>query len=256
MKNKIVGIFVCMLMIATAIPVVGTANVQALNTLTSGIIGIKIVAKVNEVSDPYNLLGGVIKVNDSITGKYVYDSGIPDMFPSSPSYGEYHFPSSSCGIEVKAGGFVFQTNPNTIDFFIEIFNDNNDTDGFHAFSRSNVQLSNGMEVGLIELHLEDKNGTALDSDALPTTAPVLTEWKFKHYLQIQGRNPASPTQYYTIKAQIIKATKPKAIDVYGAESETSLMTIPYQEHLLFMQFWIRLVERFPNAFPILRNLME
>jgi hypothetical protein len=80
-------------MIVTILPAAGASNVQTiwsvkennysihyLSTLlnAAGNIAIKIVAKVYEVDDPYNLLGGAIKVNDTITGKYNYDSGTQD----------------------------------------------------------------------------------------------------------------------------------------------------------------------------------
>ena len=53
------------------------------------------------------------------------------------------------------------------------------------------------------------------------------------------------------------AIKAKAKDVNGNESnwETLTVTMPYSYNVPFMQFWERLFERFPNAFPILRHLM-
>ena len=55
---------------------------------------------------------------------------------------------------------------------------------------------------------------------------------------------------YTIQA--------KAKDIYGAESnfgELSI-TMPYSYTMPFLQFWRMLLERFPNAFPLLRNLLR
>ena len=51
--------------------------------------------------------------------------------------------------------------------------------------------------------------------------------------------------------------KGKAKDTSGAESGwgTLSVTMPYSYNLPFMQFWIKLFERFPNAFPLLRHLM-
>jgi len=53
---------------------------------------------------------------------------------------------------------------------------------------------------------------------------------------------------------IIKA---KAKDAYGNESGWGSLsvTMPYSYNLPFMQFWIKLFERFPNAFPILRHIL-
>jgi len=54
---------------------------------------------------------------------------------------------------------------------------------------------------------------------------------------------------YTIKA--------KAKDINGNESDwgTLSVTMPYSHNLPFMQFWMKLLERFPHAFPILRHFL-
>jgi len=54
---------------------------------------------------------------------------------------------------------------------------------------------------------------------------------------------------YTIRA--------KAIDTFGLESDwgTLTVTMPFSYEIPFQQFWVRLLERFPNAFPILRYLL-
>jgi len=59
----------------------------------------------------------------------------------------------------------------------------------------------------------------------------------------------SEKETYTIKA--------KAKDVYGFEGDwgTLTVTMPCSYNTPFMQFWIKLLERFPNAFPILRQLL-
>jgi parallel beta-helix repeat protein len=54
---------------------------------------------------------------------------------------------------------------------------------------------------------------------------------------------------YTIKA--------KAKDVNGNESGWGQLTVtmPYSFNVPFLQFWIKIFERFPHAFPIIRHLM-
>ncbi|MFA5101741.1 MAG: right-handed parallel beta-helix repeat-containing protein [Candidatus Thermoplasmatota archaeon] len=48
----------------------------------------------------------------------------------------------------------------------------------------------------------------------------------------------------------------KAKDKYDAESEwaTLTVTMPFSYEIPVLQFWMRLLERFPQAFPLLRNL--
>ncbi len=50
--------------------------------------------------------------------------------------------------------------------------------------------------------------------------------------------------------------KSKAKDAYG-ESEWSILsvTMPFSYDISFQQFWMRILERFPNAFPLLRHLL-
>jgi len=112
-----------------------------------------------------------------------------------------------------------------------------------------------MLINFIQWSLTDKTATALSSTDLPTTAPVLTDWNDENSLLIEGKSPSNPDQTCRIKAQVTKATKGKVIDLHGAENGTPSIIIPYQYNILFKQFWMKLFERFPHAFPILRHLM-
>lgn len=269
MRNKIVCISVCMLLITTALPVIGAVNSQTdwsvkeknyyepdQNTPANpGLIGIRFFAKVYEVDDPNNLLGGVIAVNDVITGKYVYDTGISDSYPDDISWGYYDFTSSSCGIEVKAGGLTFKTNPNDIDYYIHILNNYPDFgDGYSIWSESNLQLSNGMVADTIVFGLRAKDATAIDSDALPATAPVLADWPDDKDVSLYGYDPNNPSNDFRITANITIVIKNNKIDTYDAEGNlvTFIPAIPYSCHQLFVQFWEKFSELFPLAFPLLR----
>jgi len=254
MEKKIVGIFICMLLIATALPATGIMNIKTTWFINENkylesnpnnpanspdVITIKIVAKVTNVDDPDNLLGGAIKVNDKITGKYIYDSGTPDTDPDS-HIGLYLHTSSTFGVELKAGGFVFKTNPSHVIFLIEIANDHyNIMDCYCIYSDDNLQLSNGIIVDRIQWGLLDSTHTALSNDALPTTAPDLSDWDINS-LEIQGWDPQNPSKSYEIDATVTKATKSKARDV----------------HFIIQPILLWLLEHFPNMFPILRHLMK
>jgi len=257
MRYKIIGLFVCMLMIVPALPVVSAVNDQNATPTFSGTINIKIVAKVFEVDDPYNLLGGAIQVNDTLTGKYNYDSGTPDE-NLNPDVGTYRYTSSSFGIEVNAGGFDFKTNPSDVDFVIQIFNNYYSQDGYIVISINNLQLSNGLLVDEISWSLVNTNDlTVITNDALPTTAPDLVDWTEINTLRLMGKHPSEPFKIYSLKAHVTKATKEKATDIHGAGSDWNApsMTIPCSYPLPFMQFWNKFFQRFPNLFPILRHLI-
>jgi hypothetical protein len=249
-----------MLLIVTALSVTATKNAQTPwlvnennysqpNQITStdsgDLIGVKIEGKVYEVTDPNNLLGGAIKVDDPMKGKYIYNIKANDTDPN-PTFGIYWFYSSPCGIEVTIGNFIFKTDPNNLEFGIAIGNDYvnppNSGDGIEIGSNNCLNLSNGLIVTLIDWGLYDPSGTAVSSDALLTTAPDLPDWEQSTYgfgLMLQGKSPSNPSMTFSIKAEVTKATKGKATN------------IDFTTHPILL--W--LLERFPNIFPILRHLL-
>ncbi len=258
MKKKIIGILLCTLMIAASITATGALNNKTIYSLkennyfypnqnnladSHNFITISIVAKVNYIFDPDNLLGGIIKINDTINGKYTYDSLVEDFYTGTPDYSVYMMNFSPCIFEVKVGNLVFktnQTNPDNYNFYIEIYNNYSSYgDVYHVLSFNNMPLSNGMTVRFIEWILQDKNGTALADDSLPTTAPQLSKWDM-NTLGIYGSDPSDPYKEYYIEAKVTKATKSRARDV----------------HFFIQPILIWLFERFPNICPILRHLMK
>jgi len=269
MKRKTIGIFLCMLMIATVLPVAGTVHDQtgwsvkentSSEPMSPGLITIIIVARVDIVYDPSNLLGGKIQSNDVMIGKYVYDSGIPDSNPD-PTVGQYDFTSSSCGIELRAGGFLFKTNPSDVQFWIQVCNDasippgNPPADYYGLFSGKNLDLSNGMVVDTIVWRLIDPGCTSLSTDALPTTAPlVLANWIPYPGLWITGGHPSDPLPF-SITANITRAIKSSALTVHDSENNIDIPseTTPYSYP--FLRFWVNVFQRFPNTFPLLRHLI-
>ena len=114
-----------------------------------------------------------------------------------------------------------------------------------------------MLVTMIVWELSDATATALSSTDLPATAPVLTDWGSGMGLIIQGEDPSDSHKDYTIYAHVTEATKNNAVDVNGAESDWRIpsVTMSYSYNLPFMQFWMKVLERFPRALPILRHLL-
>lgn len=229
MKKKIIGVLICILFIINASLVIGTANFQTrcyvkennyseiylITPANPSFITIKIDAKVDQVTDPYNLLGGIIHVNDTISGKYIYDPLAEDAYPNIPDVGIYLMNSSPCGFEVKASGLIFktnQTNPNDINLNIEILNNYSDNGDIYAvLSDNNLPLSNRMLVDEIYWVLIDQNATALSDETLPTTAPNLSKWN-SNGLCLIGGDPSSYYKIYSITAHVTKVTKTKARD--------------------------------------------
>jgi len=258
MKHTIIGIVVCMLMVATVLPAAGAREVHPTVPLVFGRITVHIVATVTDVSDSENLLGGAIQVGDTMTGKYTYNTRVQDSAPSYPKIGYYQFTSVPYGFEMMAGGFVFKTDPNTVDFEIWVY-DNIDYYGpppfdmFHVVSDKNLALSNKMSVDIIFWELGDTTGTALSSIALPTSAPVLTDWDRGMGLVIQGKDPSDSHKSYTLYAYVIKATMKSTIasSAAGYNSRAPSVT-SYASPRALVSFWMNVLQRHPHAFPILR----
>jgi hypothetical protein len=151
-------------------------------------ITIAITGQITGVSDQYGHLENKIHVSDTITGTYTYDSAMLDSNPSS-TVGDYMYNASPAGISLNCGGFNFRTNPDDVDFLVEILNNDGirNYDGYLLRSYNNLPLSNGALVNHISWQLDDSTGTALSSEALPFTAPDLGRWN-SNVLQIFNDN--------------------------------------------------------------------
>jgi len=136
------------------------------------LITIGIEAVVDSVLDEGNYLEGKIKVGDVITGFYTYDSSVTRL-PGE----RFEFDSPPCGVFLTVGGFDFETDSSSVDFEMGIGNDLSWGDTYYFISFSNLPLSNGTLVDEILWSLRDPTGTALPSDALPTTVPLLDDWQ-------------------------------------------------------------------------------
>jgi hypothetical protein len=275
MKEKIIGIFVCMLLTVTVFPVTCAEDIKTTLDVNNesfseaypvtpsdplGLITIKIVAKVAYVDDHYNLLGGAISVGDTIKAKYTYDSTISDTNPS-PTVGDYWHTSPSCGIEVKAGGFVFTTDPSDVDFLFELCNDHGNPtprDNYLLRSYNNLKLSNDMLVDHISWQLDDDSCAALSSTDLSAKAPNLDDWESIFGLTLSGSDPSDPFKTYMVRAHATKATKTKAKYIHIGDSDWSsslqIKTLNYRYFVFNSPLLNWLFEQFPNMFPILRYI--
>ncbi|NIP25165.1 MAG: hypothetical protein GWN67_17750 [Phycisphaerae bacterium] len=147
-------------------------------SIQAEVMTIYLSAEVTYLDDPESLLEGEVNVGDAITGSYLYDSSTPDTdVLNLDTIGHYQHSSSPFGVSLSMGGFTFQTDPDNVDFVITILNNHNGGDMYGLLSYNNLPLSNGVHVENIAWQLDDYSGTALSSDALPITPPVLTNWQ-------------------------------------------------------------------------------
>jgi len=187
MKGAIISIIICVLALS-ALPA------------EAALITIEITAEVDSVLDGAGLLEGRINVGDIITGTYTYDSDTPDS-SFEATIGHYWHSASPCGISLTVGGFDFRTNPDEVLFLMSILNNTRlGTDVYVVSSYHNLRLSNGVFIEYISWLLEDPTATALSSDALPTTPPVLDDWQL-NYLRFGDLRPG----YFGIEAHVTSA---------------------------------------------------
>lgn len=144
-------------------------------------ITIEINGNVTSVGGDVGSVPSTIYEGVTFTGTYTYDSSTSDS-DASPYIGKYEH-NSPYGISLLLGGYEFKTAANHIGkFHISIHNDDpqaNLWDFYMAESDEIVSVPPvGFSVDYIRWSLGDSTHTALDSDALPVTAPVLTDWGY------------------------------------------------------------------------------
>ena len=176
------------------------------------LVTIGITAEVTNVADPLAPLGFLegINVGDTIKGTYTYDTLTPDKYPQWPDIGVYIHRSPPCGISLEIGGFIFKTDPEDVYFPVTIMNGDivEMHDAYKIVSGHNLPLHNGVWGMRINLELYDSTFSALSSDALPTTAPVLDDWETcENDIYIYGNYPGyNPREYnWGFKAHLTSA---------------------------------------------------
>lgn len=273
MKNKIIGLLVCMLVIGTTIPSLGALSLPTPLVMKEHLsserfsttpprspgtlITISVRARVLAVHDPCNFLEGKIKFGHKITGTYTYDADTPDYYPEYSDRGFYMMNDTSCGVEFNVGGLIFKTDQNNPLTEILILNDvrfeDEIIDVIEVHSTLDFPLTQEV-VSFFYLEFVDSTATALSSVALPTTAPVLRKWENKT-LSIYGFDEYY--NYFVVFANVTLVIKQYGAGLQGVNSvaRQSLTAIPHIVPIPFVRFWVNVVERFPNAFPLLRYLL-
>lgn len=154
----------------------------------SEVIYIGVEGVIDNVSDGLNLLQNKIQVGTTFNGYYCYDSATLNS-SSTSGVGEYWHYSSPYGVYLTIGGFNFQTDPQNVRFLMGVTNDyppEQLEDQYVLISYNNLPIYDGVGLGNIGWQLDDYTHSALSSAALPTTAPVLSNWEQNVGLTIDG----------------------------------------------------------------------
>jgi hypothetical protein len=106
------------------------------------------------------------------------------------------------GITLKVGDLVFKTDPNNVDFLVELVN-RDMQNNYLLRSYNNLPLASGFPVSHIAWQLDDETGKALSSDSLKKTPtpPVLNKWSSIFGLTIQGEDRDRDNSFF-IRAHV------------------------------------------------------
>jgi len=148
------------------------------------VVTISIEAVVDTVEDEGNYLEGQILPGNIITGYYTYESTTPDTNPLTDYAVYYQNPPLAC-VSFTVNGLLFRSNPDALDYRIAISNGYELIDSYSLRSKNNFPLSDGTLVQDIYWLLVDDTANAIETDALLTTAPVLSDWPSNN-LRIEG----------------------------------------------------------------------
>jgi uncharacterized repeat protein (TIGR01451 family) len=145
----------------------------------------KIEGTWSEVDDPSNSLNGSIVPGEPFVGVVTLDASAKDSQTDDETVGDYWHRTRAYGIRIESGGLVFETNPEDVEFLLEVVN-RALRDNYLLRSYRNVSLNSSVTVDHISWQLDDPSGTALSSDQLPDSPPDLSKWQSDFGLTIEG----------------------------------------------------------------------
>jgi hypothetical protein len=139
-----------------------------------------------DVTDPGDLLGGSVSIDDPVAGVFTYDLSTTDLRPEE-NMGEYFYDSPPNGIRVTISGLTFQTDPS--DTQVSVYTkDTPESSGTgidqFALTSKKCLLPYNPNVTVddwISLYLTDNTRSALSSDNLPSSLDI-DDWDEKRLL--------------------------------------------------------------------------
>lgn len=172
------------------------------------VVRVRLTARVLDINDPGNALGGKVVFGQRVSGLYVYNTNTPNLSPD-PNWGEYRPYANEARVRFAIGSLVFESQQPTQGIRIDIHPERNGNGNgqFHISSEDNKPLASGATVDFMTLDFTG-SGNITQSPALPNAAPVLTQYG--------GRggtiNGSSPSGAYNIGFEIEAAERVVATD--------------------------------------------
>ncbi|HEY7191298.1 MAG TPA: hypothetical protein VH436_32320 [Vicinamibacterales bacterium] len=125
-----------------------------------------------------------LTVGVPFSGSYTYSLATTDT-NSFPQVGDYFHIGSQYGVTVTIGTHTFRTDPQNVNFLVELVNDYQNLDNFVFHSYNNVNTDSAI-VQMISFQLDDPTQTALTNVSLPTGALDLSRWQQFFGFDIDG----------------------------------------------------------------------
>jgi hypothetical protein len=149
-------------------------------------ITIRVTGTVSEIMDWANVLGGAVRPEMPFTGEYTYDTQAVDESPDA-TVGRFVNRVAPSAMKILVGGFTFESDPANRFISLEVV-DRDRQDNYGVRSYNNLPVS-GLYVGMVTWQLDDPSGQAITGDAMPLTAPLLSQWTSMFGLNIEGVRP-------------------------------------------------------------------
>ncbi len=164
------------------------------------IVTLSMTGTVESVYDPYDALAGEVWTGQAVAGEFSYDTAVPDT-DSNPENGAYPQDQRAVQMAFDIGSLRFASDPDAPTGFYQADVMNAPWgDAFHVGSvEGNQLLSTGATVSAMDVDLYDVAGTALSSDALPTTAPNIDAFTDR-FVFFHGQ--AASGEHYDFRVQI------------------------------------------------------
>jgi hypothetical protein len=143
-------------------------------------ICVDLKAAVTYVDDRESVLQGRVGIGDSVSAQYIYDTSVVDNNSLAAVADYWHYASPN-GVTLNVGGLTFRTNPNYVNFLIEILDNHTGLDAYLFRSYNNevtgITLPPADDESLhISWQLVDGGQTAVTSVELPTTPPDISKF--------------------------------------------------------------------------------
>ena len=126
-----------------------------------------------------------ISVGTPFTGSYTFSLSAPDE-NGLAQVGDYWHRAAPYGLTVSIGARTFRSDPDNVNFLVELVNDYFDLDNYVFHSYSNLGVDASTTVQIMSFQLDDPTRTALSGTSLTAAAPDLTRWQQPFGLNIRG----------------------------------------------------------------------